>query len=208
MTVSTNNAHTVSPALIPICEDEFDGYKQIYILMRKNKLELIGSLRSLHLTHYKTSPIATDGDSDNMVKYALSIINAVSTANFNRFMKLYQHAPLMSGYLIDYMVNRVRFQLLIRLCKAYGSSNVSLESIMQQLHYRSIRECYQYVFLDLECVMYDDAAVGTKRPLSQNSILNVKNYSMEQYKSMIVDCKNSFNILTAKLSNNSNLIVY
>ena len=180
--------------------------------MRKNKLELICALRSISLSNYRSKPII-ECDSDHMVKFGLAIIDSVCNCNYNRFMKLYQYAPLMSGYLIDYMINKIRFQLLIRLLKSYGSSNITLESIMQQLHYRSIKECYQYIFIDMKCIYIttDSGVVGTKRSFnttSNTNTMNVQNYSLEQYKSIIIDCKGSSSVLSAKLNSNDNLVVY
>ena len=57
----------------------------------------------------------------------------------------------------------------------------------------------------------DSGVVGTKRSFnttSNTNTMNVQNYSLEQYKSIIIDCKGSSSVLSAKLNSNDNLVVY
>ena len=56
---------------------------------------------------------------DECIKHALSIQSAFAIKNYHRFFKLSRGAPKMSGYLIDWFVERVRKDGLKLVVKSY-----------------------------------------------------------------------------------------
>lgn len=52
------------------------------------------------------------------VQHALRVRSALATCNYHVFFQLYLSAPMMTGYLMDQFVDRVRMDALKTLCKA------------------------------------------------------------------------------------------
>jgi len=56
---------------------------------------------------------------DECVAYALCVRSACALKNYHKFFKLYNEAPKMSGFLMDWFVDRVRKTALKTLVKSY-----------------------------------------------------------------------------------------
>jgi SAC3 family protein LENG8/THP3 len=56
-----------------------------------------------------------------MVQFALKVQRFLTEGNYFRFFQLYNAAPHMSGYLLDYMLLSVRDKAYTSLVKAHDS---------------------------------------------------------------------------------------
>ena len=98
---------------VDVSVDEFDGYRILHALFRDNKLELIGVLRD------RAGGSSDSGGSGDAVAYALQVVKAVRTGDTKSFFRLYTKPPFLSGFLMDFLVHKMR-QL------AYGKALKSL----------------------------------------------------------------------------------
>lgn len=57
--------------------------------------------------------------SDSVISFALKIRSAWGSGNFHKFFSLYLQAPLMTGYLVEWFVDRERKDYLKCIIKRY-----------------------------------------------------------------------------------------
>mmetsp|Transcript_2644 Transcript_2644/g.3960 ORF Transcript_2644/g.3960 Transcript_2644/m.3960 type:complete len:302 (-) Transcript_2644:146-1051(-) len=132
---------------IPISSSEFDSYRVLHALYCKNKLETVGILRDLARRR--------EIDNEHMA-FMMSIRRCLVDGNTSRFFKLYSSAPLLSGYILDYMVSSVRKNAYDAMIKA--NDTVSLGDITKILGFSKVKECKAF--------LKDKGAVVARNPSS------------------------------------------
>lgn len=150
--------------------NEFTAYRILYYIYTSSTSDLVTLKASL----------SQEMRGDAVIKHALDIQAAFAVKNFHRFFKLYEKTPKMSGYLIDWFIERVRKEALKIIVKSYvflstchnlGGGNsisffllyyryilLSLVSIMKNL----ILVCTLYLFFHQGMVSFKDIKVFAK----------------------------------------------
>ena len=63
--------------------------------------------------------LSAEDHNDDCIAHALKIRSYVALCNYNKFFKAFKQAPKMSGYLIDWFVDRERQRAVRHMIKAY-----------------------------------------------------------------------------------------
>jgi len=88
---------------------EFTAYRILYYIYTQEVLDLTEALAAL----------TREEKEDECIAHAIKLRSAWAQGNFKRFFELYTTAPKMSGYLMDWFIDRERRRALGVIIKAY-----------------------------------------------------------------------------------------
>ena len=120
--------------------DEFAAYRLLYALVQNDpggiKKELVAASAlipedQLQKTH------RCQGVSSS--RHAVLVTKAVVHSDYHMFFILYQNAPRLSGYLMDYLVNRVRIDAYKRIVASFRPT-ISVEFFRETLYFADLEE--------------------------------------------------------------------
>ena len=100
---------------------EFLAYRIIYTLFTQNR-----SGTSPYYRRYADggeinellATLSQEEKSNESVTHALDVRQALAARNYHRLFRLYNSAPNMGGYLMDFFVERERVAAVCIICKA------------------------------------------------------------------------------------------
>eukprot|EP00250_Pteridium_aquilinum_P020939 c24992_g1_i2 orf=676-3387(-) len=92
------------------CNKEFAAYSLLYIIVHHgNNRDLLSSMARL----------SVNDKEDPAIKHALAVRAAVAAGNYTTFFRLYRAAPNLGTYLMDLYVEKMRFEALRCMARAY-----------------------------------------------------------------------------------------
>lgn len=87
----------------------------MFVLLRRRTLTLFADMTTA------LASLTPEHRNDPCIKHALKVRSSWALNNYHKFFVLYQSAPKMSGYLLDWFVERARKMALRSITKAYVS---------------------------------------------------------------------------------------
>lgn len=120
-------------------EDEFRGYGILYALIRNAWSQL-----KLELTHVNAASLEAREGIELSAIHAIQVVKAVQECDYRTFFRLYECAPHLSAYLMDFLVKRVRDQAYKRIIASHRPT-ISIEYIRDALHLNDLEETRRFL---------------------------------------------------------------
>jgi len=128
--------------------DEFAGYRLLYALVQKNWGDVNKELKvAAAMISAEDRRVHAEKERDGRMsscRHAQLVVNAMVQCDYHAFFVLYENAPQMSCYLMDFLLNRIRCGAYDRIIAAFRPS-ISVESIRETLKFRDLEETRQFL---------------------------------------------------------------
>ena len=128
--------------------DEFAGYRLLYALVQKNWGDVNKELKvAATMISAEDRRVHEEKERDERMsgcRHAQLVVNAMVQCDYHAFFVLYENAPHMSCYLMDFLLNRIRCGAYERIIAAFRPS-ISVESIRETLKFRDLEETRQFL---------------------------------------------------------------
>ena len=120
--------------------DEFGGYRLLYALVQKNWGDVT---KELAYASQMAPEMATQTPPSGC-RHAIEVTTAVVHGDYHSFFALYDDAPHLSCYLMDFLVNRIRSGAYDRIIAAYRP-NVEVDLFRTALHFTDLEETRRFL---------------------------------------------------------------
>jgi hypothetical protein len=132
--------------------DEFRSYGLLYALVQNSWGELTCALshaRNVVEGSSSSSSSCEEGDRPEILRgssfrHAVRVVKAVLHNDYQAFFRLYECAPHLSPYLMDFLVRRVRSAAYERIIAAYRPT-LSVEYFREALFFQDLQETRQFL---------------------------------------------------------------
>lgn len=130
--------------------DEFGGYRLLYALVQNSRSDLTQELAQTRQLIRRQGESATKSSN-----HAVLVVKAVTHNDYHGFFRLYESAPHLSAYLMDFLVKRVRAGAYERIIAAYRPM-ISVEHFREALFFKDMEETREFlrssgaVFVDVD----------------------------------------------------------
>jgi SAC3 family protein LENG8/THP3 len=140
--------------------DEFKAYRILYDLVHNSWLDL----------GFALSQCAADGDferdcpnghravqvasSRSSSRHALQVVKAVVHNDYHTFFRLYEFAPHLSAYLMDFLVRRIRIEAYKRIVSAYRPA-IAVERFREVLEFQDLEEARIFLKKNRAVFLFD-----------------------------------------------------
>lgn len=134
----------------PEATDEFHAYGALYNLIQNAWSELAWSLalgNESAVSFLSAASIDVDDPAflhGSSFRHTLQVVKAVLHDDYHCFFRLYENAPHLSAYLMDFLVNRVRVRAYERIIAAYRPT-VSVEHFRGTLVFDTLDETRRFL---------------------------------------------------------------
>jgi hypothetical protein len=130
-----------------LSKDEFTGYRLLYALVQKSWTDLAKGMADLRDIPRSKSDLAAQEKDSAMTagsRHAVLVIKAVTHNDYHAFFRLYDSAPHLSAYLMDFLVKRMRDSAYLCIIAAYRPT-VSVEHFREALHFIGLEETREFL---------------------------------------------------------------
>lgn len=129
--------------------DEFRAYGILYNLVQKSWGEMTKALTATTEPFETASTTSSEGERPavlrgSSVRHALHVVKAVVHDDYQAFFRLYESAPHLSAYLMDFLVKRVRDSAYERFIAAYRPT-ISVEHFRGALCFQDLEETRRFL---------------------------------------------------------------
>ena len=129
--------------------DEFQSYGILYNLVQSSWGDMTRSLKIAADTSDPATAKSSNGGRrvvlrGSSVRHALQVVKAVTHNNYHAFFRLYESAPHLSAYLMDFLVRRVRKAAYERIIAAYRPT-ISIEHFREALCFQKLKESRKFL---------------------------------------------------------------
>lgn len=141
-------------------EDEFAAYRLLYALVQKDvggiKKELSAASALIPLDQLQKTHRCQGVSS---CRHAVLVSKALIHSDYHMFFALYENAPNLSGYLMDFLVHRVRISAYQRIVASFRPT-LSVEFFRETLNFSDLEDTRRFLKQNNATFVKDKGDIG------------------------------------------------